>query len=83
MTSPVSGRVNWNRNFTPDQKAHVIKSIKNNPKQLVCESVTRLDFPRRRDPRPAEAERLSLRSRGRYVALAAIPARVYRAYTAV
>ena len=34
--------------------------------QLVCESA-HAGLPRRRDPRPAEAGRLSLRSRGRYV----------------
>ena len=44
VTSPVSGRVNWNRNFTPDQKAHVIKSIKNNPNNWYVNLHTP-DFP--------------------------------------
>jgi hypothetical protein len=44
VTSPVSGRVRWNRNYTPDQKGQVIRSIKNNPNNWYVNLHTP-DFP--------------------------------------
>jgi CHRD domain len=44
VTSPVSGRVKWNRNYTPDQKKQVIKRIKNNPNNWYVNLHTP-DFP--------------------------------------
>ena len=44
VTSPISGRVKWNRNHTPDQKLQVIKSIKHNPNNWYVNLHTP-DFP--------------------------------------
>ena len=44
VTSPVSGRVKWSQNHTPDQKRQVINSIKNHPKRWYVNLHTP-DFP--------------------------------------